>query len=318
MYVVDAHMHVNFKGFSSKTLLRYLDKEKIDWCWLLTWEEVNPVLWPYRHLPIEDVYEAYMKHPSRIIPFYAPDPHRSDAAARLEYWHKRGIGGCGELKATMNWASDGVKSILQTARRLKLPIVFHMEESEHRDIPYSNAIYDKLVYHGLKTERKIFQIPRKVLQILVNNFTPLRIRTKSYIFPGYMLDFASLETTLQDYPDINLVAHGPMFWKYISDSASEQIEILPLGQVRGEGIIWRLLRNNRNLYADISGDSGLNALTRDPEIARKFLAVFEDKILYGTDNVIKKHREFLSSLELSKSTYKKIYGENACLISKIN
>jgi len=318
MSVVDAHLHLNLNGFSVKTLIRYLDKERIDFCWLLTWEEVSPGLWPYQHLSVEDVYEAYLKHPSRIIPFYAPDPHNSNASQQLESWYEKGIRGCGELKATINWNSDKVKSILQTTRRLKLPIVFHMEESECRYIPYSNNIYDKLIYCGLKTKRKIYQVPRKVLQTLVNSFKPLRNRSKSYFFPGYMLDFASLERTLRDYPDVNLVAHGPMFWKYISSNALEQIEESSVGQVHGEGIIWRLLRNYPNLYADISGNSGLNALARDPQNAKKFLTVFADKILYGTDNVMKNQREFLDSLRLSKSTYKKIYGENVCLISKIN
>jgi predicted TIM-barrel fold metal-dependent hydrolase len=314
---IDSHMHANFNGLSIRDIIKYLDREKIDCCWLLTWEEVSPGLWPYQHLSVEDVYEAYLKHPSRIIPFYAQDPHNSHAAVQLENWCKKGVCGCGELKATLNWDSDGVKSILQTARRLKLPIVFHMEESECRPIPYSDSIYDKLIYYGLKTERKIYRVPRRILQILFNSFAPLRNRTKSYIFPGYMLHFASLETALRDYPDVNMIAHGPMFWKYISGDASEQIEVSPGGQVHGEGIIWRLLREHRNFYADISGFSGLNALTRDPQNAKKFLTVFEGKILYGTDNVIKKQREFLNSLGLSKSTYKKIYGENACRILNI-
>jgi predicted TIM-barrel fold metal-dependent hydrolase len=40
--------------------------------------------------------------------------------------------------------------------------------------------------------------------------------------------------------------------------------------------------------------------------------LFEDKILYGTDNVMEEQREFLNSLSLPKGTYSKIYGENAC------
>jgi predicted TIM-barrel fold metal-dependent hydrolase len=42
--------------------------------------------------------------------------------------------------------------------------------------------------------------------------------------------------------------------------------------------------------------------------------MFEDKILYATDNVMKRQREFIASLGLSEITYKKIYGENACRI----
>lgn len=86
MFSVDSHMHVNFNGMSLKDIIKYLDKERIDLCWLLTWEEINPGNWVYRHLPIETVYEAYLKCPSRIIPFYAPDPHKKQASSQLENW----------------------------------------------------------------------------------------------------------------------------------------------------------------------------------------------------------------------------------------
>jgi predicted TIM-barrel fold metal-dependent hydrolase len=271
MHIIDAHLHVNYAGFNLKALISYLDKEKIDCCWLLTWEEINPGLWPYQFLSIEDVYESYLKYPSRIVPFYAPDPHRIDATKLLDYWYKKGIRGCGELKATTSWDSDGIKNVLQTVQRLKLPVIFHMEESGYRNIPYSNALYDKLIFYLAKTKRKSLQIPQSVLLVLMNNFTPLRNRKKSYFFPGYMMDFASLEVILRDYPDINLVAHGPTFWKYMSNDVSEQTEMLPRGKVRGEGIIWRLLRDYPNLYADISYASGLNALKRDYQNAKIFL-----------------------------------------------
>lgn len=38
--MVDSHMHVNFNGLSTKDIIKYLNHEKIDICWLLTWEEV--------------------------------------------------------------------------------------------------------------------------------------------------------------------------------------------------------------------------------------------------------------------------------------
>jgi predicted TIM-barrel fold metal-dependent hydrolase len=311
MFRIDAHFHIRLNRFSVNDIIRYLNRDKFDCCWLLTWEEIGPGLWPYQHLSIEEVHEAYLQHPSRIIPFYAPDPHRGDAAVQLEYWYKKGIKGCGELKATLNWNSDDVKSLLQTAQRLKLPVIFHMQESKHVSIPYSDAIYDRIIFYGTKTDRKIFRVPRKLLQTLVNRFTPLKHRVKSYNFPGYMLDFASLETTLRDYPDLKLVAHGPMFWKYISNDASEQIGEYPVGKINGEGIVWRLLRDYPNLYADISGGSGLNAISRDLKNAKRFLTIFEDKILYGTDNLMKNQGELLNSLGLPKVIYNKIHGENA-------
>lgn len=48
--------------------------------------------------------------------------------------------------------------------------------------------------------------------------------------------------------------------------------------------MWRLLRQYPNLYVDISANSGLNALTRDPEVGIRFLDEFQDKLLFATDN----------------------------------
>jgi predicted TIM-barrel fold metal-dependent hydrolase len=314
---VDSHMHVNFNGFSINEIIEYLDRERIDLCWLLSWEEVSPGLWNYQHLSIEDIFEAYLKCPSRIVPFYAPDPHRNDAAAALESWHLRGVRGCGEFKATLNWGSEKVKPVLNTVKQLAMPLVFHMQESYEGVVSHSSATFDKFLYRCLTTNRKTYQIPRRMLRALVDHYTPLKNKFKCYIFPGYMLDFASLEIVLADFPDVNFIGHGPMFWNHISTDAATRREEFPGGPVSGEGIIWRLLREYPNLHADISGYSALNALTRDSAKAKKFLSLFEDKVLYGTDNVMKGQKEYLDSLRLPKSICNKIYGENALkLINK--
>jgi hypothetical protein len=311
MTLVDSHLHVNVAGFSLPKIIKYLNRERIDCCWLLSWEEINPGPWEYRHLSVEDIYEAYIKYPSRIIPFYAPDPHRNDAIIQLQNWHEKGIRGCGELKATLQWDSKQIEGIIKTAGKLNIPIVFHMEGSEFREIPYSNAFYDRLVFKGLRTKNIVYSIPQHILRVMVDVYSPMKNRNKTYFFPGYMLDFAALEAGLQIYPDVNFIAHGQWFWKHISSDAPAFKDKYPRGTIIGEGIIWRLLREYPNLYADTSGDSGFIGLTRDLAATKKFLLMFEDKILYGTDNVMKGQREFLQSLGLPKDTYKKIFGANA-------
>ena len=311
MTLVDSHLHVNFEGFTLTKLVKYLDQEHIDLCWMLTWEEVNSGYWDYKHLSVEGVYDVFLKYPSRIIPFYAPDPHRSDATLQMETWFQKGIRGYGELKATLNWNSQQMIPVLKTARKLKMPIVFHMEESENRDMPYSSKIWDKILFYGVRSENKIYRIPRKILLVLEKYYTPLKNRKKSYFFPGYMLDFASLEATLVEYPDVNFVAHGQMFWKNISAEGIDHKEAYPNGQIVIDGIIWRLLKDYPNLYADISAMSGLNALQRDTPNAKRFLSLFQNKILYGTDGLMAGQREFLKSLGLAKEALDKIFGENA-------
>lgn len=318
MPVVDSHMHVNFLGWTLDDVIEYLNKNNFDYCWLLSLEEIDPGPWRYEHSStIDKVYDAYLKYPHRIIPFYAPDPHRDDATDSLEYWYQKGVRGCGELKATLNWDSDYVRRILSTVERLGIPVLFHMEESEARINLRSSAVFDRILYRCLQSSKKIYQIPKRILNTLINVYSPLRNGLEYYTFPGYMLDFATLEIILSDYPNVNFIAHGPMFWKYISADAAAHKEAYPRGAVTGEGIIWRLLKNYPNLYVDLSATSGLNALTRDPLNAKRFLSLFKDKILYGTDNVMEGQRDFLDSLELSQENYKKIYGENASRLISI-
>jgi predicted TIM-barrel fold metal-dependent hydrolase len=313
MTIVDSHLHLNLNGLTTQKLIKYLDKEKIDVCWLLSWEEVSPGPWPYRHLSVEDIYEAYSKYPSRIIPFYAPDPRRKDAANVLETWYHNGIRGCGELKSILSWDSEQLNRLLQMVRKYKMPVVFHMEDRENR---YTQL--DKILFGGKGATQDILTMRPSVFRKMTENSAFLRKRLKSsYIFPGYLDDLAKLEATLKKHSDINFIAHGLAFWRYISADADACNGFLPRGPVIGQGKIWRLLRNYSNLYADISAMSGLNALTRDSNNARQFLTIFQDKILYGTDNVMKGQKKFLNSLGLPKATYRKIYGENACsLVSK--
>jgi predicted TIM-barrel fold metal-dependent hydrolase len=313
MDLIDSHLHINYLHISQKNIADYLDLEKVDLCWLLTWEETKPGRWPYQSLPVEDVFQAYSRYPSRIAPFYAPDPHRGDASQQLEKWHKRGLRGCGELKATLNWASDDIHGLLRTVDKLTLPVVFHMEESRTEAIPYSDGLLDRVLFYGPRTTGQALRIPREALKSLIRYCSPVRnraARRRSYVFPGYMLDFASFESTLRSYPAVNFIAHGLMFWKHIGADAAEGLEAMPRGRVGGKGLIWRLLEQYPNLYADLSGPSGLNALTRDPQNARDFLAFFSDKILYGTDN-FEGLKGFIQSLSLSNSVLDKIFGRNA-------
>jgi len=308
--LVDAHMHVNFNRYSTADVIRYLDNSRIDCCWLLTWEETKPGGWPYTHLSVEDVWDAYSRYPSRIIPMYAPDPSREDASITLESWYQKGVRGCGELKATLNWASESVRSLLKAVDRLRMPLVFHMEGARQTFGTHSTRTYDRLLRTMLGSTSPRYAIPRRCLELLARAH-PLNRRIERISFPGYMLDTESLEDALRGFPGVSFVAHGPAFWKHISADAMAHPENYPRGNVVGEGIIWRLLAEHPNLYVDTSGESGFNALSRDPANAKRFLSLFEDKVLYGTDNWLKGQKGFLDSLGLTNRTYRKIYGENA-------
>jgi predicted TIM-barrel fold metal-dependent hydrolase len=305
-------MHVGIRGVSADRIVDYMDRNGIDACWLLTWEEIHPVIpREYSHLPIDDVFEAYQRFPGRILPMYAPDPCAPDAPERLRHWHRQGIRGCGELKVRLSWTSGKLDGLLRCVRDLGLPLVFHMENRREAYMPDSGSAVDRLLGWLLSSSR-LKGVPRAVAERLARICPPLGARRERLrrLVPGYLVDFDSLKLRLEAYPDVNFVGHGPLFWAGISED-TQLGSLFPEGEVGGEGTTCRLLAEHDNLYADLSGVSGFNAITRDVAFTKRFLPQYEEKILFGTDNCSLGQREFLDSLGLSKRTYHRIYYGNA-------
>lgn len=104
-----------------------------------------------------------------------------------------------------------------------------------------------------------------------------------------------LEHTLQRYPELIILGHGPVFWteiarlqtpgerSYIFRRAGGQVGRVPSGPIVEEGVVPHLMRLYPNLYGDLSDASPWNALARDPEYGPRFLTEFQDRLLFGTD-----------------------------------
>jgi len=313
---IDSHMHVNFKGLDAGGIVSYLDREGLDKCWLLTWEEIAPKAPVYMHLSADDVFEAYRKYPERVCPMYAPDPAADDAADKFMARVDKGACGCGELKTSLSWDSPKLDRLLENVNALAMPLVFHMESGGTRYAPAAGDNgFEKLMAKMLNTPRYL-GYPRKVINFLENVYAPLR-ETKEKMrsdFPGYMTDFAALETRLRQFPGIKFIGHGPLFWEGISlEGATEGV--LPRGRVVAGGITVKLMDEYDNLHADLSGYSGYRALTRDPGFARQFIIRHSGKLMYGTDNFFLGLKPFLESLSLPEDCARRIYGDNALRIA---
>ncbi|HIE18920.1 TPA: amidohydrolase, partial [Candidatus Bathyarchaeota archaeon] len=76
-----------------------------------------------------------------------------------------------------------------------------------------------------------------------------------------------------------------------------------------------LLKRYGNLYADLSADSGFNALARDTEYAKEFLERNSGKLLFGTDLLYESQEiriiKFLEDINLSRKVYEHILHRNA-------
>ena len=94
--------------------------------------------------------------------------------------------------------------------------------------------------------------------------------------------FKEFEVVLKAYPKTRFIGHADAFWANISaDYANESA--YPAGKIKPGGITDKLLGDYPNLFADLSANSGNNALSRDPEFTPGFLKRHEGKLIFGSD-----------------------------------
>lgn len=101
-------------------------------------------------------------------------------------------------------------------------------------------------------------------------------------YETYNTGFERFEDILKAYPKVNFVGHAQSWWGNISADLNP-LEMYPKGPVRQGGLTDRLLQDYPNLYGDLSANSGLNAITRDPEFARGFIERHNRKLIWGSD-----------------------------------
>jgi predicted TIM-barrel fold metal-dependent hydrolase len=93
-----------------------------------------------------------------------------------------------------------------------------------------------------------------------------------------------LASVLRQLPQGIFIGHGPGWWASISgEVAPGRLEGYPEGPVAPGGALDALFERFPNLYGDLSANSGLNAITRDPGFGRAFLERRQDRLLFGTD-----------------------------------
>ena len=87
---------------------------------------------------------------------------------------------------------------------------------------------------------------------------------------------------LEKFPKVSFIGHAQTWWANI-DARCDPKVMYPLGPVTPGGLTDRLLTDYPNMYGDLSAGSGLNALNRDKDFSRDFLARHQNKLLYGSD-----------------------------------
>ncbi len=94
--------------------------------------------------------------------------------------------------------------------------------------------------------------------------------------------FKNFEVILKAYPKTRFIGHADEFWSNISADYRGDAAY-PVGPVKPGGLSDRWLADYPNLFADLSANSGNNALSRSPEFTAGFLTRHQDKLIFGSD-----------------------------------
>jgi predicted TIM-barrel fold metal-dependent hydrolase len=100
--------------------------------------------------------------------------------------------------------------------------------------------------------------------------------------PAYNTGYPEFDQVLKAFPKTMFVGHGDFFWANISADVPLD-RGYPDGPIKPGGLTDKWLSDFPNLYADMSANSGNNALSRDKGFAKDFVARHKDKLIFGSD-----------------------------------
>lgn len=150
------------------------------------------------------------------------------------------------------------------------------------------AIQDGAVSIGELKQHLAIDSPemRRVYEVAAEMRVPVMLHIQTFPhFAGelpYNTGYEHFDKVLAAYPKTKFIGHGDLFWANISADVLTD-RGYPSGPVKAGGLTDKWLSEFPNLYADMSANSGNNALSRDPEFSKGFIARHQDKLIFGSD-----------------------------------
>ena len=127
---------------------------------------------------------------------------------------------------------------------------------------------------------------RRVYDICAEMQVPVMMHIQNFPhFAGelpYNTGYPQFDKVLRSYKKTIFIGHGDLFWAHISADVPTD-RGYPSGPIKPGGLTDRFLSDFPNLFADMSANSGNNALSRDPEFSRDFIARHRTKLIFGSD-----------------------------------
>ena len=127
---------------------------------------------------------------------------------------------------------------------------------------------------------------RRVYDIAAEMEVPVMMHIQTFPhFPGempYNTGYPQFDKVLRAYPRTMFIGHGDLFWAHISADVPTD-RGYPAGPIKRGGLTDKWLSDFPNLYADMSANSGNNALSRDTDFTRNFIVRHQRKLIFGSD-----------------------------------
>jgi predicted TIM-barrel fold metal-dependent hydrolase len=127
---------------------------------------------------------------------------------------------------------------------------------------------------------------RRVYDVAAEMKVPVMMHIQDFPhFAGempYNTGYPQFDKVLRAVPRTTFIGHGDLFWAHISADVPTD-RGYPAGPIKPGGLTDKWLTEFPNLYADMSANSGNNALSRDTEYSRGFVARHKEKLIFGSD-----------------------------------
>ncbi len=181
-------------------------------------------------------------------------------------------------------AAGGNQTVVDLARQL--PNEYAYFANEVADLPNAReeiARYLKGGAIGIGEQKFAVECDSPHIDRIAELAREFRVPVLMHFQHGaYNLGFERFHKVLEKHRTVNFIGHAQTWWGNIDRNHVPTV-MYPKTRVAPGGITDRLLSDYPNIYGDLSAGSGLNALLRDEEHAREFLARHQDKLMFGSD-----------------------------------
>jgi predicted TIM-barrel fold metal-dependent hydrolase len=199
--------------------------------------------------------------------------------------------GCGVTNAVLlTRAGDEDQAKKEMAKR---PGVFVRSVSADPGQPGTDEVIRKAIQEGAVSVGELkyhlaLDSPemRRIYDICAETNVPVMMHIQNFPhFAGelpYNTGYPQFDKVLRAYPKTKFIGHGDLFWAHISADVPTD-RGYPSGPIKPGGLTDKFLSDYANLYADMSANSGNNALSRDQSFSREFTVRHRAKLIFGSD-----------------------------------